>query len=189
MGLNDTTLFWISAHDPYEGDYINYRWYLNGRYEWGRDTIKFISHSWYLKCDIMWLGYNELKAEVNDGFLGTTLEHIWIVAIDTNIVGISGEDISTQPNEFMLYQNYPNPFNASTSIEFMLPYGRYTALKIYNILGKEVVTLLDKELREGSHRAVWNGKDKKGKEVSSGIYFYVLRAGNDIKVMKMVLIR
>jgi hypothetical protein len=189
MGLNDTTLFWISAHDPYDGDYINYRWYVNNRYWWYKDTLIFTPDSVNLYWDQICIGYNEIKVEIDDGYLGTTLEHIWIVAIDTNIVGISGEDISTQPNEFMLYQNYPNPFNASTSIEFMLPYGRYAALKIYNILGKEVVTLLDKEVREGSHRAVWNGKDKKGKEVSSGIYFYVLRAGNDIKVMKMVLIR
>jgi len=86
-------------------------------------------------------------------------------------VGVGNGNNFTTPSELKLYQNYPNPFNPSTSIEFMLSSKRRTTLKVYNILGKEVVTLLDKELREGSHRAVWNGKDKKGKEVQVFCFF------------------
>ncbi len=103
------------------------------------------------------------------------------------------------PLRFSLEQNYPNPFNATTTIRYAIPdrdregKPHRTTLKIYNILGQEVKTLVDEEQRAGSHRVLWDGRDSLGEEVSSGIYFCRLEViGDRLKVektRKMVLIR
>jgi hypothetical protein len=95
-----------------------------------------------------------------------------------------------------LFQNYPNPFNPSTLIPFTV-YGSqfivhspiHTTLKIYNILGQKVRTLVDEPKRAGNYEVIWDGRDDSGKEVSSGIYFYQLRAGDYKQTRKLVLIR
>ncbi len=95
------------------------------------------------------------------------------------------------PNDFILAQNYPNPFNPQTTIRFGIPEksaGR-TVLKIYNILGQEVITLLDAILEPGYFEQVWNGCDAEHKQVASGIYFYTLKNSSQNLVRKMILIR
>jgi hypothetical protein len=95
------------------------------------------------------------------------------------------------PHEFMLAQNFPNPFNPQTTIRFGIPEtgaGR-TVLKIYNILGQEIVTLLDAVLEPGYYEQVWNGHDAGNREVASGIYFYSLKNASQSLVRKMILIR
>jgi len=174
VGLNDTTLFWISAHDPYDGDYINYRWYVNNRYWWYKDTLIFTPDSVNLYWDQICIGCNEIKVEIDDGYLGTTLEHIWIVAIDTNIVGISGEDISTQPNEFMLYQNYPNPFNDTTTIRYSVTDRGIYYINIYNIYGQLIFQKKTNHHLPGHYNTNWNGKDSSGNRVSSGLYLVTM---------------
>jgi len=94
------------------------------------------------------------------------------------------------PDEFELFDNYPNPFNPSTKIEYKVS-GEgsfcFISLKIYNILGEEVVTLVDKIHSPGKYSADWNGCDKFGKEVSSGIYFYQLVSeGRVVQTKRMV---
>jgi hypothetical protein len=96
------------------------------------------------------------------------------------------------PKEFELVQNYPNPFNPITSIEFTVanrPNPVYTTLRIYNVLGRLVRTLVDEENAEGTHTVSWDGRSDSGREVSSGIYFYKLEAGDLVEVKKMVLLR
>lgn len=73
------------------------------------------------------------------------------------------------PDEFKLFQNYPNPFNPQTTIEYAVPKAGLATLKIYNILGQEVATLLNERLNEGRHQMQWNGRN-----VASGVYFYRL---------------
>lgn len=92
------------------------------------------------------------------------------------------EEQTLIPYSFSLEQNYPNPFNSTTIITFSLKVqsSRFnspipTILTIYNILGQKIKTLVDEEKVPGNYQAVWDGKDDKGKEVSSGIYFYQLR--------------
>ena len=97
------------------------------------------------------------------------------------------EDEENQlPHSFVLGQNYPNPFNSSTTIPFslkaqgsMLKGSIPTTLKIYNIQGQLVRTLVDEEKLAGDYRIIWDGKDNSGKEVSSGIYFYQLSVRTD----------
>jgi flagellar hook assembly protein FlgD len=88
-----------------------------------------------------------------------------------------------------LHQNYPNPFRASTAISFALPNKAPTSLKIYNVEGKLVRTLLNGILNEGYEQYLWNGRNDLGVPVGSGIYFYRLKAGGKMLTKKMVLLK
>jgi len=95
------------------------------------------------------------------------------------------EDVSTTIiTEFLLQQNYPNPFNPSTTIEFTLPKSAFVELKVYNILGKVVSTLVSKKLNQGSHTYTFDGRNR-----ASGIYYYQLFAGDYREVKKMLLLK
>jgi photosystem II stability/assembly factor-like uncharacterized protein len=98
------------------------------------------------------------------------------------------------PNEFKLYQNYPNPFNPVTKIKFEIPSNgfpigalgndRVVVLKVYDILGREIQTLVNETLQPGSYEVTFGGSN-----LSSGIYFYQLKAGDYIETKKMVLLK
>jgi hypothetical protein len=90
----------------------------------------------------------------------------------------------TIPNSYQLKQNYPNPFNPSTTIEFDLPKSSEVTLKVYNILGEEVATLLSASLLSGSHSVDWDASN-----LASGVYLYRLQAGGYVETRKMVLMR
>jgi hypothetical protein len=89
----------------------------------------------------------------------------------------------------VLRRNSPNPFNPTTTLRYDLPRREMVTLKIYNILGEEVRTLIDRIQTPGPKTAVWDGTNSKGEEVGSGIYIYSLRVGDEIKSMKMALLR
>ncbi|MBZ0198675.1 MAG: T9SS type A sorting domain-containing protein [Ignavibacteriaceae bacterium] len=102
------------------------------------------------------------------------------------------EDEINIANNFSLEQNYPNPFNPSTKIKFTLPSPsqgegprvRSITLKIYDILGCEITTLINKELAPGNYEVEFNGSS-----LASGVYFYRLEAGSFIQTKKMILLR
>lgn len=101
---------------------------------------------------------------------------------------------SSLPEEFSLNQNYPNPFNPSTTIEYALPVDAKVKMVIYNLLGEVVTVLNTTEQRAGYHSFVWNSKDNNGNNLSSGIYFYELKAdgvnGQQFtQLRKMVLLK
>ncbi len=91
------------------------------------------------------------------------------------------------PKKFFLYPNFPNPFNAETTIQFDLQSNSYVSLKIFNLLGQEVRVLLNSEKTTGSYSVLWDGRDKTGKKAASGLYFYQLKAGENINTRKMIL--
>lgn len=93
------------------------------------------------------------------------------------------------PGRYALHQNYPNPFNPETAIRYSLAQAEPARLAIYNVLGQEVVTLVDRHQAAGAHEIVWNGTDAGGRAVSSGLYFYRLQAGQFSETRKMVLLR
>lgn len=101
----------------------------------------------------------------------------------------ANESVVVQPEMFTLLQNYPNPFNPNTQIQFMIPNKSRTVLKIYNIQGQEVCTLLNQDLSEGTHSVIWDGKDAYGNVVSSGIYFYRIQTKDFTDVKKMTLMK
>lgn len=93
------------------------------------------------------------------------------------------------PKAFVLHQNYPNPFNPRTTIGFDLPEAARIQLVIYDILGREVVRLVDRYLEPGHHAVIWNGKTAAGMEVSTGLYVGYLVAPQFAKSIKMVLLK
>lgn len=100
---------------------------------------------------------------------------------------LNADDINNIVFTFELEQNYPNPFNPVTVIPFSIPEISNVKIKVYNIIGQEIITLLNKELAAGSYKISWNGRDKGGSLVTSGIYFYKLETPGKNIVKKMVL--
>jgi hypothetical protein len=90
---------------------------------------------------------------------------------------------------YMLYQNYPNPFNPVTVIHYDLPKLSKVELKIYNILGQEVRSLVSERQSAGHKSVEWNGRDQFGRSVGSGVYLYKIQAGDYVKVRKMLLLK
>ncbi len=90
---------------------------------------------------------------------------------------------------YSLKQNYPNPFNPSTTIEFTLAKPEKVELKIYDITGRLVKTLVNTEMSAGSHKVVWDGTNKYGKTAPSGVYFYSIKTKDFSKIRKMVMLK
>jgi len=93
------------------------------------------------------------------------------------------------PDALSISQNYPNPFNAATTIEFSLPSELNVELVIYDILGRNVRTLVSGRLEAGAHDVTWDSVDNTGEGTPSGVYFYILRAGDQVMTKKMILIK
>lgn len=93
------------------------------------------------------------------------------------------------PDTYTLQQNYPNPFNPVTTIQFQIPQAGIVSLKIYNILGQEVRTLINSHIPEGYHKVLWDGKDARGVPAASGIYIYRIHAGSFIAAKKMIVMK
>lgn len=97
---------------------------------------------------------------------------------------------STQNNSLTSVQNYPNPFNLQTQIQFVLTQNSEVTVKVFNILGREIKTLVEnKAMSAGQYVAEWDGKDKNGNVVPSGIYLYQVQAGNSVLTKKMSLLK
>jgi hypothetical protein len=101
------------------------------------------------------------------------------------------QENNSQPTRYTLYQNYPNPFNPETLIKYAVSGDGLTRvnLKIYNIVGQLVKTLVDEDQMPGEYTRTWNGKDEKNQDVASGMYFYKLKVSNFTETKKMVLLR
>ena len=107
------------------------------------------------------------------------------------IVSVRHDNVMSQPAKFALLQNYPNPFNPSTAISFSLPSKSYVQLKVFDMMGREVATLVNEELAAGNHSRQWNASN-----ISSGVYFYRLsvrtpsgQSGSFVETKKLVLLR
>jgi hypothetical protein len=107
----------------------------------------------------------------------------------SDVKWIDGSTEENKPTTFNLSQNYPNPFNPVTNFKFSLPQASHVKIEIFNILGQNVNTLVDEDMKAGSFAVDWNGKDQRGVEVSSGIYFYRIIAGDFSSVKRMVLLK
>ncbi|MCL6493862.1 MAG: T9SS type A sorting domain-containing protein [Ignavibacterium sp.] len=132
---------------------------------------------------------------VNDSgvvFVGTLNGQVYRSAQPT----VSVSDDRATPREFTLYQNYPNPFNPSTKIRFevggsgeggsgfTVQGSRLVTLKVYDLLGREVATLVNENLPPGSYEVMWNAVS-----LPSGIYFYQLQAGSFTQTKQLILLR
>ena len=108
---------------------------------------------------------------------------IWLIRLAAEAVGVE-EEIGFLPEKYSLSQNYPNPFNPVTTIKYSLPQSGDVTLLIYNLIGEEVARLVNGHQSAGEYNAEWNAS-----KVSSGIYFYRLKAGDFVRTRKMVLLK
>jgi hypothetical protein len=118
--------------------------------------------------------YNYVPTGINSSRI------VWWSDIATNVDNAS----TILPSEFILSQNYPNPFNPTTTVSFSLPYKSFVSIKIFDLIGRDVATIVLEELSAGSHSRQWNSED-----LPSGVYFYRLQAGSFTETKKLVLLR
>ena len=128
--------------------------------------------------DSIFPGHFNLTAEIMvDG------RTYWVDSIRANVITDVGDDLR-QPLTFRLEQNYPNPFNPSTTINYEIPKASFVVIKVYDLLGREIRTLVNEEKPAGKYDITFNSRN-----LSSGIYFYTIKAGDFVKIKKMVLLK
>ena len=108
---------------------------------------------------------------------------------DLTIIDDIGSVPSAIPDKFMVQQNYPNPFNPTTEIRYVLTTAEEVTIVIYDALGQVVRNLLSQKQQPGNHSVIWNARSNNGSQVSSGTYYYKVKAGNLIAFKKMILLR
>jgi len=129
---------------------------------------------------------NILKiGEPNDDFqlvaLKTAGESGRVTEID-----VTGLNIPTQ---FKIYGNFPNPFNPSTTLGFDIPKADQALVRIFDVKGREVITLMDQNMEAGHYQLVWNGNTRDGHLVEAGLYFALIQVGQDSGVQKLLMIK
>jgi hypothetical protein len=93
------------------------------------------------------------------------------------------------PDKFSVSQNYPNPFNPSTVINYSVPDAQFVTIRVYNMLGQEIATLVNEEVEAGIYNVTWNGVDNSGIKVATGTYIYRVVAGSNVATKKMILLK
>ena len=168
------------------------------------DTVKFVLESIHSAREVDEATWNANGTTSNGGFdlpdgggiviLNQTGTHYYVCTHHVSI-GMKGTitvnaitDVKTIngiiPDNFILMQNYPNPFNPTTTISFSLPYKSFVSLKVFDLLGREVATLVNEQKPAGTYTQKWNAQN-----FTSGIYFYRLQAGNYIETKKLILLK
>lgn len=132
-----------------------------------------------------------VEAEVlqSSGNISVQLQDVTLNETKVNSVTSVGGTVSKLPTTYDLLQNYPNPFNPSTTIEYQLPQNGFVDLKVYDITGREVTTLVATAQNAGRYTITWNAVDAKGYKVASGVYLYRLSAGSFSQIKKMMLLK
>jgi hypothetical protein len=111
-----------------------------------------------------------------------------LAAEDLKLTGVAESPNQNIPNYFNLYANYPNPFNPATHIAYDLPEELKVRIEVFDLLGRQVCTLVDETKQAGKYLVTWNGRDQSGKVVSSGIYMYRITAGTYSATRTMVFL-
>jgi photosystem II stability/assembly factor-like uncharacterized protein len=136
-----------------------------------------------VSSDLMDLGVHTLIINGGNLFAGCDTSGIWCRPLSQMITAVDDNE-SNLPNIFSLSQNYPNPFNPSTVIKYSLPAESFVTIKLYDLLGREIKTLVNEDKTAGSYSYTFNASD-----LSSGIYFYRMEAGNFTQSHKLVLLK
>jgi len=121
-------------------------------------------------------------------------EGVWFSNPDSgysinNISLLGNNENRNIPKTFSLNQNYPNPFNPVTTLRYDLPENGYVNITIYDMLGREVKTLINHTQDAGYRSVIWDATNDYGKPVSAGIYLYQIQAGEYMQTKKMVLLK
>ncbi|HOJ07822.1 MAG: T9SS type A sorting domain-containing protein [Ignavibacteriota bacterium] len=121
---------------------------------------------------------------INNGGIGP-----WSETYHFNIILTDVEDETQLPTEFALLQNYPNPFNPSTNIQYAIANRQFVQLKVYDVLGNEIATLVNEEKSSGTYEIEFSVGASQRLALTSGVYFYQLKAGNFLETKKMVFLK
>lgn len=163
------------SYDTPKDQYIN----VNGERV---DTLRFEGNTtqWLEKEMFVDLiqGQNTIQMELFWGWM-----HLDYLAVPTELV-VTANDPSDIVYEFTLQQNYPNPFNPGTNIQYTVGSKQFVSIKIYDVLGREIATLVNEEKQPGEYKISFNGSN-----LSSGTYFYRLRAGEFLETKKLLLLK
>ncbi|MBV6480143.1 MAG: hypothetical protein HGGPFJEG_02988 [Ignavibacteria bacterium] len=184
----------IYFYNKGERDFLRYRIYKKSPY---------VNNSWTLidsTSNDYYIDYNEIvvggsPSTNNTFYCAKVVDNSYKVSINSDTVGLeticpscsSGERLIVNadlPNEYSLKQNYPNPFNPSTNIQYDLPEDNFVFIKIYDLLGREIITLLNEPKQAGSYIITFDASN-----LSSGVYYYKFKAGNFEQVRRMILLK
>ena len=147
-----------------------------------RDSLTYTSHTWNATD----AKYDTVVTKVENPKAWTFL----LLENGTDQLDADEPMMFINPEEYRLAQNYPNPFNPNTTIEYTVPINRKVSVRVYNITGQLVNTLVDNQLvNAGTHKVVWNGKNNLGRQVATGMYLYSLEWAGMKKVKRMTLVK
>lgn len=168
------------------------------------DAVEYIFHLFGPNVDttIAELDTNRITFDGSECLQFDTTYTWYVEATDGNDTTISttqrtfqtpmpvGVDLVNQiPDQFFLDQNYPNPFNPVTQIHYSLKEEINVTIRVYNLSGQLVTTLVDQKQPAGEYRTHWNGRNYQGNLVSNGVYIYIMQAGSFTQTNKMILIK
>lgn len=187
-GSLDNGSTWVPLADGYDAraDSI---WLTNYHAVSPGDPTMYVSHEINLldtfeASDVILVRFR-LFADVNTNGWGWAVDNI---NIQGGVVSVASGEVL--PSDFSMSQNYPNPFNPTTQINYALPKDAEVTLQVFNVVGQKVRDIiLGQRQKAGSYTLTWNGRDNQGMQVSSGLYFYRIRADNFVKTRKMTLLK
>lgn len=171
-----------------DGDTLEYEFSLSGA---NRDTTISVLTTNQIDFDggDFWaLGFYTWRVSVFDGTVFVNSSDTFVIEFP-EVTGLPDENTGALPQQFSLQQNFPNPFNPNTTIQFELPEAVAVQLTIYNSSGQLMKTLVQSQFPPGSHHVVWDARNRIGEKVASGIYLYMLNAGDYQEVRKMLLLK
>ena len=174
--IDESTGWTVSRNPPYVPFYI-ILYTTNG----GADWIEQVQDVMISLIDVFFVDENNGWAVGDSGKIVHTT--------NGGVTFVEEKEIDELPTDYHLIQNYPNPFNPSTKISWQSPLGSWQTLKVYDVLGNEVATLVDGYKPAGSYEVEFNSHSGEGRNLTSGIYFYRLQAGEFIETRKMVLLK
>ena len=186
---NQVEFVWNQAIDPDPLSYLSYR--LTYATDWADSSTYIHALAYWDTSMVIGLEDNteyfwQIKAIDDDGMVTTGNNgetYSFVVGV------LSTEDGAMIPTEFALHQNYPNPFNPVTSIQYDLPEASNVQIVIYDLLGRQVTTLINRFEDPGYKQVIWNATNNQGQPVGAGVYFYKIQAGNFHQTKKMVLLK
>jgi hypothetical protein len=176
------------GYNCYNIDYALVEISTNGGWNWVVDTFYNGTVSTWYQVQRRLLNYRsdsvKIRFRLTSGYQCED-DGWYIDDVEIKDLTVSVEDITTTiPTTFELLQNYPNPFNPETKIKFQIPTFSEVTLKVFDLLGREVATLVNERLQPGSYETTFDGKD-----LSSGVYLYRLSAGSFVEAKKFLLLR
>lgn len=206
--INGNGGFTLKMYDSFNGfpnnNLINPYSYIPSEIGWQVFTISNLSVNGEFFVSIQYDGFNRpyigaanppgnQRAYESNGssWWKLTSPYDYTLYMRATVQTLTGDiEISTEvPSNFEILQNYPNPFNPTTKIAYSLPKSENVSLIVYDISGKVIAKLIDNFQNAGTYSVTWNGKNTNGENVSSGVYFYEIKAGEFKATKKMLLLK